>query len=46
MIIYFRQDVLADETLAAFYQISSAGPYGMTRYGLRLPPEKIIVQDT
>ena len=35
------QQALPDKAQAVFYRVESEGPYGKTRYGLRLPPEKI-----
>ena len=35
------QQAVPDKAQAVFYRVESEGPYGKTRYGLRLPPEKI-----
>jgi CRISPR-associated protein (TIGR02584 family) len=34
-----------DRSQASFSTVDSQGPYGATRYGLRLPPEKIEIQE-
>ncbi len=34
-----------DRLQASLYTVDSQGPYGATRYGLRLPPEKIDIQE-
>ena len=35
------QEAIPDKAQAVFYRVESEGPYGKTRYGLRLPPGKI-----
>lgn len=35
---------IPDATQVLFYRVSSEGAYGNTRYGLRLPPEKIMLE--
>jgi hypothetical protein len=36
------RQAIPDTTQALYYLISSEGDYGNTRYGLHLPPEKIL----
>jgi CRISPR-associated protein (TIGR02584 family) len=38
------QHIIPDVTHALFYRVSSEGAYGNTRYGLRLPAEKIEIR--
>jgi len=39
------QEVIPDKAQAVFYRVESEGPYGKTRYGLRLPPGKIELRE-
>lgn len=36
---------IPDKAQAVFYRVESEGPYGKTRYGLRLPPGKIELEE-
>jgi CRISPR-associated protein (TIGR02584 family) len=39
------QQAVPDKAQAVFYRVESEGPYGKTRYGLRLPPGKIELRE-
>lgn len=39
------QQAVPDKAQAVFYRVESEGPYGQTRYGLRLPPGKIELRE-
>jgi hypothetical protein len=39
------QQAVSDKAQAVFYRVESEGPYGKTRYGLRLPPGKIELRE-
>src|SRR5262249_27151100 len=36
---------IPDKAQSVFYRVESEGPYGQTRYGLRLPPGKIELRE-
>ena len=40
------EEAIPDKAQAIFYRVESEGPYGKTRYGLRLPPGKIELRKT